>query len=257
MSDALTPASTARRRPALEAYALVVLLLVWLGEPPPAGVCVLGDLRTYLAGRIPARLAASDLDATPIALGLGKAAVGDWSNLGDAVVAGGRLYLRGTAVDTLQYHRLVRATRFRSSSFAFLPPGAVARTRMQPPTGSSVAQLLQQLTERYPRGVLAAGYLQFSRLELWAVSRPAIYGVAVPDHVAEYYTEPLRTAADAWAYVVGISARQPLPQAQRDDPLYQRLLAPHGAERQELNMTYALLLAAPPTDRRGRPTRCR
>ena len=247
MSDAPMPAPPARRLPALELYALVVLLLVWLGAPPPPALCVLGDLRTYLAGQVPARLAGTDIDATPIAVGLGKAAVGDWQNLGDAVAVAGVVYLRGTAVGSPQYDRLIRASRFRTSSFAFLPAGAAWPARAQLPAGSSIAQLLQQLAARYPRGVLVAGYLHFSRLQLWAVSRPAIHGVTVADHVTEYYTEPLRTATDAWAYVVAINARQPLLHPQRDDPLYLRLLAP-GADRLELNMTYALLLAAPPAD---------
>lgn len=247
MSDAPTPTAPARRLPALEAHALAVLLLVWLGAPPPSALCVLGDLRTYLAGQVPAPLARTDIDATPMAVGFGKAAVDDWQNLGDAVVAGGRLYLRGTAVGTAQYDRLIRTTRFRTSSFAFVPAGVPWPARAQPPAGSGVGQLLEWLTERHPRGVLVAGYLNFSRLQLWTASRPAIHGVTVPDHVTEYYTEPLRTATDAWAYVVGISARLPLPYPQQADPLYQRLLAPR-ADRPGLDMTYALLLAAPPAD---------
>lgn len=247
MPDALTPTRPPRpawRRPALEAYALLVLLLAWLGEPPLPGPCVLGDVRTYLAGRIPAGLWHTDFDATPMAVGLGKAAVGDWRNLGDAVVAGGRLYLRSTATDTPP---LIRARAFRASSFAFLPAATVWPDRLVPADGSSLAQLLQQLTERYPRGVLVAGYLRFHDLQLWTVSRAAIDGVPVTEHVTDYYTEPLRVATDAWAYVVGINARQPLPAPQRDDPLYQRLLAPH-ADSPDLNMTYALRLATPPLE---------
>lgn len=247
MSDAPTPTRPAWRRPALTTYALVVLLLVSLGEPPPPGPCVLGDLRTYLAGRIPAGLWVTEFDTTTMAVGLGKAAVGDWRNLGDAVVAGGRLYLRSAAVDTPPHQRLIRTRRFRTSSFAFLPADAAWPDRVTPATGSSMAQLQQQLTGRYPRGVLVAGYLRFRDLQLWAVSRPAIDGVPVAEHVTEYYTEPLRTATDVWAYVVGVSTLQPLPPPQRNDPLYQRLLAPR-TDQPEFNMTYALLLAAPPAD---------
>ena len=247
MSDAPTPTRPAWRRPALAAYALAVLLLVSLGEPPPPGPCVLGDLRAYLAGRIPAGLWVTEFDTTTMAVGLGKAAVGDWRNLGDAVVAGGRLYLRSAAVDTPPYQRLIRTRRFRTSSFAFLPADAAWPDRVTPATGSSMARLQQQLTERYPRGVLVAGYLRFRDLQLWAVSRPAIDGVPVAEHVTEYYTEPLRTATDVWAYVVGVSTLQPLPPPQRNDPLYQRLLAPR-TDQPEFNMTYALLLAAPPAD---------
>ena len=252
MSDAPTPARSARRRPALAAYALVVLLLVSLGEPPPPGPCVLGDQRDYLAGRIPAGLWVTEFDTTTMAVGLGKAAVGDWRNLGDAVVAGGRLYLRSAAVDTPPHQRLMRTRRFRTSSFAFLPADAAWPDRVTPAAGSSMAQLQQQLTGRYPRGVLVAGYLRFRDLQLWAVSRPAIDGVPVAEHVTDYYTEPLRTATDVWAYVVGVSAHQPLPQPQRNDPLYQRLLAVR-ADQAESGVVYALLLAAPPVDLRQPP----
>lgn len=248
MSDAPTPTRPAWRRLAPAVYALVVLLLVSLGEPPPPGPCVLGDRRAYLAGRIPAGLWSSDVDAAPMTVGLGKAAVGDWRSLGDAVVAGGHLYLRSAAVDTPPHQRLIRARRFRTSSFAFLPADAAWPDRLTPAAGSSMDRLQQRLTERYPRGVLAAGYLRFHELQLWTVSRAAIDGAPVAEHVTEYYTEPLRTAADAWAYVVSLNARQPLPRPQRSDPLYQRLLAPSTDQNVELAVTYALLLAAPPAD---------
>lgn len=247
MSDAVTSAQPARRPPALEAYAVAVLLLVGLGEPPLPGPCVLGDLRTYLAGRVPAALAPADFDSTSMAVGFGKAAVGDWQNLGDAVVAAGRLYLHSTAVDTPEYSRLVRATRFRTPSFAFLPAGARWPARLQPPVGIRAGQLVQALAARHPRGVLVAGHLHFQRLELWTVSRPAIHGRALAEHVTAYYTEPLRAATDTWAYVIGIAARQPLPVPQRDDAVYQRLLPPR-AGTPELYALYALQLASPPAD---------
>lgn len=250
MSDTRPPARAARRPPVLEAYALVVALLVWLGAPPPPALCVLGDLRTWLAGQVPASLVRADLDAAPFALGIGKAAVGDWQNLGDAVVVAGRLYLLSTAAGTGEYRRLVQAGRFRTSSFALLAPGTRLPARARPPE-SSVAQLLAGLDAEFPRGALFAGYLQFRQLHLYAVSRPAIHGLPVAAGVTDYYTEPVRTAVDAWAYVVGINARQPLPAPQRDDPLYQRLLAP--AERPELHIVIALRIAAPPADTAAAP----
>lgn len=247
MSDAPTPVRNAWPPLALAACALVVLLLVSLGKPPAPGPCVIGDRRAYLAGRIPPGLWHADVDAAPMAVGFGKAAVDDWRHLGDAVAAGGRLYLRSAAIDTAPQRRLIRSRRFRTSSFAFLPAATAWPDRVTPAAGANLDRLLQQLTGRYPRGVLAAGYLRFRALQLWSVSRPAIDGLPVAEHVTDYYTEPLRTATDAWAYVVGIAAHQPLPPPQHDDPLYQRLLAPH-ADSPEISLTYALLLAAPPAD---------
>lgn len=247
MSDAPTLARHAWHRLILAVYALGVWLLVSLGAPPAPGPCVLGDQRAYLAARIPAGLWHTEFDAATMAVGLGTAAVGDWRTLGDALVAGGRLYLHSAAVDSAPHRRLIRAHRFRTSSLLYLPATAAWLDRLTPAAGSTLEQLLQQLTARYPRGALMAGYVRFRELSLWTVSRPAIDGLPVAEHVTDYYTEPARTATDAWVYLVGVGARRPLPAPQRDDPLYQRLLAPRPDDT-ELSRVHALLLAAAPAD---------
>jgi hypothetical protein len=247
MFDAPTPARHAWHRLVLAVYALGVWLLVSLAVPPAPGPCVLGDQRSYLAGHIPAGLWNTEFDAAAMAVGLGTAAVGDWRTLGDALVAGGRLYLRSAAADTPPHRRLIRARRFRTSSFLFLPATAAWPDRLTPVAGATLEQLLQQLSARYPRGAVMTGYVRFRVLTLWTVSRAAIDGLPVAEHVTDYYTEPARTATDAWAYLVGVGARRPLPAPQRDDPLYQRMLAPRPDDT-ELGEVHALLLAAPPAD---------
>lgn len=228
-------------------FAAFVLLLVRFGPPAPPSLCLLGDIRAYQAGTIPANLARIEFDATHMPLGVGKAAIGGWGNLGEALVAGGRMFVRSTDPAAPDYYRLVSGTRFHTSSFAYVPDGNRPSTGLRLVPGQRVAQLWQELAARYPGGVLAAGYVHFARLHTIAVSRPAIAGLALVRQTAHYFTEPMETADDAWAYVVVLSARQPLPAPQRDDPRYARLFAQRADGRLD-PVAQALRLAAAPAD---------
>lgn len=226
--------------------------LVGLGAPPPPSLCVLGDARDYLRGVVAPALVAAEFDASRLRLGVGRAAVGDWNNLGEALLVGGQLCLRGTAAGSPDYYRLVCGPRFRTSAFAFLPPGARPRGTFSVTEPMTLGQLRRRLAGQFPSGVLLAGALRFATLDTIAVSRPAIHGVSIERHAVDYYTEPREERHDAWAYVIGIAVRQPLSPAQRDDPWIARLLAPRPGGYAD-SLVQALVLAAPP-DGRQAPT---
>jgi len=248
------PRAWAARRdllaPAL--LALFIALLVGMGAPPPPSLCLLGDARDYLRGAMAPALAAAEFDASPRTLGLGRAAIGDWGNLGEALLVGGQLCLRSTARGSPDYYRLVCGRRFRTSAFAYLPAGARPRGRFSVAEPLTLGQLRRRLAGQYPSGVLLAGYLRFAVLDSFAVSRPAIDGLSVERHPADYYTEPREERRDAWSYVVGIAVRQPLPPEQRDDPSLARLLAPRPGGRID-SPVEVLVLAAAPVERSRPP----
>lgn len=227
--------------------AAFVLLLVRFSQPAPPSLCLLGDTRAYHAGSIPANLAGMEFDATRMSFGVGRAALGGWGNLGEALVVGDRVFVRSTDTAAPDYYRLVSGTRFHTSSFAYVPDGGTPAVRLPLAPGQRVAQLWQELAARYPGGVLAAGYVRFERLHTIAVSRPAIAGLALARHAAHYFTEPMETADDTWTYVVMLGARQPLPAPQRDDPRYARLFA-QRADGQLEPVAHALRLAIAPAD---------
>lgn len=244
----LWPACTARRGllvpPLLAAFTAT---LVGLGVPPPPGLCLLGDARDYLRGAVTPALAATEFDASRLKLGVGRAAIGDWNNLGEALLIDGQLCVRSTAAGSRDYYRLVCGRHFRTSALAFLPPGARPRGKFSVTEPMTLGQLRRRLAGQYPGGVLLAGTLHFATLDTIAVSRPAIHGVSVERHAVDYYTEPREERRDAWAYVVGIAVRQPLPPEQRDDRSLARLLAPRAGGRAD-SLVEALVLAAPPAN---------
>lgn len=227
--------------------ALFTAVLVGHGVPPPPSLCLLGDARDYMRGTVSATLAGTEFDASRLTLGLGRAAIGDWNNLGEALLVGGQLCVRSTAAGSRDYYRLVCDHRFRTSAFAFLPPGARPRGIFSVTEPMTLGQLRRQLAGQYPAGVLLAGSLRFATLDTIAVSRPAIRGVSVEHHAVDYYTEPREERRDAWAYVVGVAVRQPLPLEQLDDQSMARLLAPRPGGRSE-SLVQALVLAATPAD---------
>lgn len=172
----------------------------------PALPCVAGDLAARAQAQVPESLKEIYWDAAAMQFGLGSAAIGGWEGLGDAVAAGGLAWVRTTRADSPKYFATVSNRYFQSNGFVYVPPGRepVAGFRLEQPT--TLAQLWETLARQHPQGVMFAGYVKAAPLHLIAIARPAIDGRAVLKHAAYYYTRPMESAPEAWAYVVGIAA---------------------------------------------------
>jgi hypothetical protein len=237
-----------RRGPlAVVLLATLVAVLVSLRREPPVGLCVLGDVRAYLAAHVPPPRANARSLAADIEVGVGKAAIDGWPDLGEALAVGGRVYVRSADHGAPHYYRVRAAREFLTSSFAYVPRGRAPRLRYTTHSAQGFGALWRELGARFPDGVLVAGYVEFQRLASIAISRPAIRALPLPEHSVRYYTEPLETREHIWAYVVGLAARaQPSP-ARRDDPQFARALARRADGGLEV-YAEALSLAAPPLD---------
>ena len=169
--------------------------------------CVAGSVQARAEAVVPVALANRYLDARHILFGLGDGAVGGWSGLGDAVVAGGRAWLRTTNVALNNYYGLVNGRYFQTSFLAYVPAGTrPSRTLITPP-GEDVDRLWQHLARRYPQGVMVEGYVKMRTLYTIAIARPPFSGLPVAAHTAFYYTQPMESASGAWVYLTGIAAR--------------------------------------------------
>lgn len=222
-------------------FALFVAALVMLKREPTPGLCVLGDARERQAGRIPTGLVEETFDAGAFSLGVGNAAIGGWEGLGEALIVGGETFVRNTDFESPQYFQLQRASRFRSSTLAAVSAGVRPRERLALTPGSSMSDVLQSLASRYPEGVLAAGFVQFEVLRRFAISRPPIRGEAILARPARYYTEPMESGEQVWAFVVALAmGNTPVPASPAASLLPLRT---NGAPE---SFAMALALAAPP-----------
>jgi hypothetical protein len=226
-------------------FTVFVVALVALRTEPAPGLCVLGDAQARQAAHIPSELATAYADATQMTVGVGTGAIGNWEGLGEALVLGREVFVRSTDTGSAHYYRLIRARRFQTNSFAFVPPGVAPRERLTLTSGTTAAQLWRELGLRYPGGVLAAGVVQFRRLRTIAISRPAIRGLPIPMNTTHYYTEPMESAENAWGHLVGIAARTTASLPERNDPLFGRLLA-QRPDGQLDSYAEVLVLAGPP-----------
>lgn len=227
---------------AVPGFALLVLALVTFQREPSPGLCVLGDARERLAGRIPAGVVDEVFEASAFSLGVGNAAIGGWEGLGEALIVGGEAFVRNTAFGSPQhYYKLQRALRFQASTLAAVPAGVLPRERLALTPGNSMSDVLQRLARRYPEGVLAAGFVQFERLRRFAIARPPIHGVAILTKPARYYSEPMESGEQAWAYVIVLAmGNTPAP----DSPAAR--LLPLRANGLPESFAMALALAEPP-----------
>jgi hypothetical protein len=228
-------------------FTIIVAVLVILRQEPPPEICVVGDAGARLAARIPPQLANVYVDSTRLALGIGSGAIGSWRGLGEAMAVNGQVFVRSTDVSTPQYYRLLQARRFQTNAFAYVPHGTRARERVALPRGGRFSTAWQELGNHYPDGALIAGFVQFRTLHTIAISRAATHGLPVLQNPARYYTEPMESSDSAWAYVIGLVARDRLLPPRSDDPLISRLFARRTDGRLD---TYALALqlAAAPED---------
>jgi hypothetical protein len=140
-------------------------------------------------------------------VGLGRATLAGWEELGEAVALGGRIWVRGTQRGASDYYRVAGGERFRSNHFVYVPRSREAREYLRVTGGQTQSALEQALADRHPGGVLAAGYARFERLQMIAIAAPPVGGVPVRANAARYYTRPMESSADAWAYVVIAAAK--------------------------------------------------
>ena len=168
--------------------------------------CVAGDLTARAQAQVPDKLRDVYLDAQNMQFGLGSAAIGGWEGLGDAVAAGGLAWVRTTHADSPKYFATVSNRYFQSNGFAYIPHGRGTESRFRLEQPATLAQLWESLAIKYPQGVMFSGYARFAPLRLIAMARPAIDGRTVRKNAAHYYTRPMESSPETWAYVVGIAA---------------------------------------------------
>ncbi len=169
--------------------------------------CIAGSVQARARAIVPVSLATRYLDAQRIRFGIGDGAVGGWKDLGDAVVAGGLVWLRSTDTTSPDYYHLVTSRYFQTSYLAYVPAGTQPSATHVMPPGETVDQIWRQLASRYPQGVMVEGYAKMRMLATIAISRPPFSGLAIASDTPFYYTEPMESANDVWVYLIGITGQ--------------------------------------------------
>lgn len=220
----------------------------------PASPCVAGDMTVRAQARISESLKEIYFDAQKMQFGLGSAAVGGWEGLGDAVAAGGRAWVRTTNARSPKYFETVSNRYFQSNGFVYIPPGVAGESNWRVPPSTSLAQLWELLAKKNPEGVMFAGYVRLSPLRLIAIARPAIDGRSVLKNAPSYYTRPMESVPEAWAYVVGIAATS--ASATRPDRAWLASLLAANPNRasQGTGLVHALRLNSAPENLQSPPT---
>ena len=209
--------------------------------------CVAGSARARARAIVPVALATRYLDARRILFGIGDGAVHGWKSLGDAVVAGGRVWLRSTNTASPDYYSLVVNRYFQTSFLAYVPPGTQPSTTNVMPPGEDIDQIWRQLAHRYPQGVMVEGYAKLKTLDTIAISRPPFSGLPVATHTPFYYTQPMESADGAWVYLIGIAGRLS-PAHWWTDLTALRRLVPRGQMHGADGVADVLQLRARPAD---------
>ena len=230
------------------AFGAFVLLILALRSPAAPGVCVVGDVRALRAALVPATLRHAQLDAAHMQVGVGVAAIEGWEGLGDAVVVAGRVYVRSTRRETRRAQALESGRFFQTSSLVYVPAGVHASETISVQAGTTLDNLWQQLTTRYPDGVLVAGTIQWQQLRRYVITRAPIDGLSIPEHATDYYTQPMQISSDTWTYLVGIAA------SAHAIPAASTLFARHPDGRLNLPV-HLLVLKAEPADHTQAPKR--
>lgn len=227
------------------AFGIFILLSIALRPPSAPGGCFVGDVRALRAGRVPDMLRHAQLDAQRMQVGLGAAAIEGWEGLGDAVAVSGRAFVHSTRTGSVRVQSLESGRFFQSSYWVYVPRATPARETLSVQTATSLENLWRQLARRHPRGVMVAGYAHWLRLRRYAITRPAIDGLAILENATHYYTQPMHDLSDTWAYVVGIAASAQA--IARADENYAPLLARHADGGFDLPV-HVLVLKTAPTD---------
>lgn len=193
--------------------------------------CVVGDVRDRQHGRVPTTDHEIHLDAARMGAGLGSAAIGAWEGLGDAVTAGGQLYVRTTHPSSSHFYTLLHNRYFQTNDFVYLPPGTRAAETWHIAADRSWLNIWTELSQRYPAGVILEGYVLMDALHSMAIARAPIDGVPIERHAAMYYTRPMDSARRVWAYVVAITADLARPSWWGDHPELSRAIPRRGDRR--------------------------
>lgn len=219
----------------------------------PVSPCVIGDMTARARAQVPDDLREIYFDATKIQFGFGSAAVGGWDGLGDAVVVGGTVWVRTTNARSPNYFTTVSNRYFQSNGLAFIAPGRASELTWQVPSSLSLTRLWEVLAKQRPEGVVFAGYLRFALLRLIGISRAAIDGRPVLQNAPWYYTRPMESANEAWAYVVGIAAANAV--VARPDKVWMSAMLANTGAGFGTGLAHALWLKSVPSDLHAPPAR--
>ena len=225
--------------------------LWWRAATP----CVAGNLLARAQARIPDNVKEIYLDAGHMQFGMGSAAIGGWEGLGDALAVGGLVWVRTTRADSAKYFATVSNRYFQSSGFVYIPPDREHESSLRLEPTTPLSQVWETLANKYPQGVMFSGYVRLAPLRLIAIARPAIDERPVLQNAPAYYTRPMESAQEAWAYVVGIATTKST--ASRSDRAWlSSLLAAHpGRAGNSMGLAHALWLKSVPADRQRPPAR--
>ena len=232
---------------------LGVFASVIFGPPwwRPVNPCVIGDLPARAQAQVPAALKEIYFDAQNMQVGLGSAAVGDWEGLGDALAVDRNVWIRNTNNRSPKYYATVSNRYFQSNGFIFVPPGIESERRWRVASPTSLAQLREALAKKNPAGVIFAGYVRFAPLRLIAIARPAIDGRPVSKNAPYYYTRPMQSAPEAWAYVVGVAVASASLKRADHAWLASLLIAPPSHQDAGAGLVHGLWLKSAPSDPRS------
>ncbi len=222
----------------------------------PANPCLVGDMAERAQAQVPDSIKEIYFDAERMQFGLGSAAIGGWEGLGDAIAAGGVVWVRTTNIRSPKYFATVSNRYFQSNGFVYIAPGQANESIWHATQPTSLAQLWETLAKKNPDGVMFSGYVRLAPLRLIAIARPAIDGRSVVKNAPSYYTRPMESAAEAWTYVVGLAATNSAL-SRRDHGWLASLFTafPHRAGPADVGLAHALWLDAAPVDFNSPPKR--
>ena len=217
--------------------------------------CVIGDMGGRAQAVIPNTLKPLYLDAQQMQFGLGSGAIGGWEGLGDALAVNGLAWVRTTNTQSPRYHETVSNRYFQSNAFVYVPLERSTEVSWKAKKEIATSKVWEELAAEYPDGVMLAGYARFSQLHVIAIAKPAIDGKAVAKNATYYYTRPMESTRDAWAYVVGVAGNK--PSAVRPDHAAITHLLPPASNRasQGRGLAHVLLLKSAPENFQLPPAR--
>jgi hypothetical protein len=171
------------------------------------------------------------------------------------VAVDGSVWIRNTNNRSPKYYATVSNRYFQSNGFIFVPPGIERELRWRVASPTSLTQLREALAKKNPAGVIFAGYVRLVPLRLIAIAHPAIDGRPVSKNAPYYYTRPMQSAPEAWAYVVGVAAANASMKRADHAWLSSMLIAPPSREDAGAGLVHGLWLKSAPDDLHSPPRR--